>query len=214
MIQPTKRILFAMMVPILLLAACAPAQPTPTQEAVDIESEIGTAVALTVAAQNTQTAAAIPPATNTTLPTQTEAVVVPATPTSVPSTATPLAPPTVTRVAGGGGVTPAPKPEYACNAINRRPFDNTVFRPNAEFDIQWTIVNTGTKTMAAGLDLKYFSGPQMTTLARVELPELKPGEQFYVDFDAVAPAQQGFHVMTYTVDGQLCFPYVAIVVER
>ncbi|HET9589128.1 MAG TPA: hypothetical protein VFO91_10100, partial [Anaerolineales bacterium] len=74
--------------------------------------------------------------------------------------------------------------------------------------------NTGTKTMAAGLDLKYFSGPQMTTLARVELPELKPGEQFYVDFDAVAPAQQGFHVMTYTVDGQLCFPYVAIVVER
>ena len=209
MIQSTKRILLSMMGVILLLAACAPAaQPTESPE--DIENQVATAVALTVAAQNTQTAEAIPPATNTPLPTQTEAV--PSSPTALLSTATPLTLPTATRAAGSG--TALPRPQYACSAISRRPFDNTVFRPNAEFDIVWTIVNTGTKPMAAGLDLKYLSGPKMTTTSRVELPELKPGEQYTIDFDAIAPSKQGFHVMTYLVDGQLCYPYVAIIVER
>ena len=209
--QPTKRILLSLMSVIFLLAACAPAQPTaaPTQDTQDIDNQIATSVALTVAAQNTQTAEAIPPATNTPLPTQTAAG--PPSPTAILPTATPLTLPTATRLAGG---TPAPKPEYACNAINRRPFDNAVFRPNAEFDIVWTIVNTGTKPMAAGLDLKYLSGPKMTTTSRVELPELKPGQQYTVDFDAIAPNKQGSYVMTYLVDGQLCFPYAAIIVER
>ena len=210
MIQSTKRILLSMIGVILLLAACAPAaQPTESPE--DIADQVATAVALTVAAQNTQTAEAIPPATNTPLPTQTEAF--PPSPTPILPTATPLTLSTATRVAGTAGPT-ATRPEYACSAISRRPFDNTVFRPNAEFDIVWTIVNTGTKTMAAGLDLKYLSGPKMTTTSRVELPELKPGEQYIVDFDAIAPSAQGSHVMTYLVDGQLCYPYVAIIVER
>jgi len=198
---------------ILLLAACAPAQPTsaPTQDTEDIENQVATSVALTVAAQNTQTAEAIPPATNTPLATQTPDVL--PSPTPILPTPTPLTLPTATRVAGTAGPT-ATKPEYACSAISRRPFDNTIFRPNAEFDIVWTIVNTGTKTMAAGLDLKYLSGPKMTTTSRVELPELKPGEQYSIDFDAIAPSKQGFHVMTYLVDGQLCYPYVAIIVEK
>ena len=214
MMQPTKRILLSLLAVIFLLAACAPAQPTaePTQDTEVIGNQVATSVALTVAAQNTQTAEAIPPATNTPLATQTEAV--PSSPTALLSTATPLTLPTATRVAGGGGGTPAPKPEYACSAISRKPFDNTIFRPNAEFDIVWTIVNTGTKTMAAGLDLKYLSGPKMTTTSRVELPELKPGQQYTVDFDAIAPNKQGSHVMTYLVDGQLCYPYAAIIVER
>ena len=211
MTQSTKRILLSLIAVIFLLAACAP-PAQPTQDPADIENQVATAVALTVAAQNTQTAEAIPPATNTPLPTQTEAV--PPSPTAILPTATPLTLPTATRAAGGGGGTPAPKPEYACSAISRRPFDNTVFRPNAEFDIVWTIVNTGTKTMAAGLDLKYLSGPKMTTTSRVELPELKPGQQYTIDFDAIAPNKQGSHVMTYLVDGQLCYPYVAIIVER
>jgi Ig-like domain from next to BRCA1 gene len=214
MMQPTKRILLSLMSVIFLLAACAPAQPTaaPTQDTDDIENQVATSVALTVAAQNTQTAEAIPPATNTPLATQTAAG--PPSPTAILPTATALTLPTPTRATGGGGGTPAPKPEYACSAISRKPFDNAVFRPNAEFDIVWTIVNTGTKTMAAGLDLKYLSGPKMTTTSRVELPELKPGQQYTVDFDAIAPNKQGFYVMTYLVDGQLCYPYVAIVVER
>ena len=87
-------------------------------------------------------------------------------------------------------------------------------RPKHTFDIKWTIVNTGTKTMIAGLDLHFNSGTQMTSRTRLELPEMKPGDQFAVDFDAVAPEKEGTYIMTFIVEGGLCYPYVAIVVEK
>lgn len=206
MTQSMKRILLSMVVVIFLLAACIPAQPTsaPTQNTEDIENQVATSVALTVAAQNTQTAEAIPPATNTSLPTQTAAV--PPSPTTILPTATPLVLPAVTTAA-------TTKPEYACAVTRREPADNTVFLPDKTFDIKWTILNTGTKTMRAGLDVKYHSGTLLTAINRAELPELKPGEQYTVDFDGVAPKKEGFHVMTFVVEGGLCYPYVVIKVE-
>ncbi|HUE99989.1 MAG TPA: NBR1-Ig-like domain-containing protein [Anaerolineales bacterium] len=213
----TKKFLLFTTAMIVLLSACAPAQPTQSPD--DTANQVATSVALTVAAQNAQTQAAqsaVPEATNTTLPTQTEAG--PASPTpvlptsTVIPTATAMRPPTSVSGGGGGGTTT--QREYACDTIRRRPLDNTVFRPGAKFDIKWTIVNTGTKTMVAGLDLKYNSGTQMTSRTRVELPELKPGGQFAVDFDAVAPEKEGTHIMTFLVEGALCYPYVAIVVEK
>jgi hypothetical protein len=54
----------------------------------------------------------------------------------------------------------------------------------------------------------------MTNRTRVELPELEPKEQFAVDFDAVAPEKEGTYIMTFLVEGGLCYPYVAIIVER
>jgi hypothetical protein len=212
-----KNILLSAMAVFVLLSACQPAPPQPTQNAIDVENQVATSVALTVAAQNAQTQAAvspIPEATNTTLPTQTEEGVASPTPlvtlTALP-TATVVVLPTSSSGGGGGGTT---QREYACDAIRRRPFDNTSYRPGDTFDIKWTIVNTGTKTMVAGLDLKYNSGTQMTNRTRVELPELKPGDQFAVDFDAVAPAREGTYIMTFLVEGGLCFPYVAIIVEK
>jgi hypothetical protein len=210
-----EKILLGAMAVIVLLSACQPAAPTQNPE--DVADQVATSVALTVAAGNAQTQAAVTPtpvATNTTLPTQTEVGVVPS-PTLV-ETSTPL--PTATAIAlptssGGGGGTGTQR-EYSCDTIRRRPFDNTSFRPGARFDIKWTIVNTGTKTMVAGLDLKYNSGTQMTSRTRVELPELKPGAQFAVDFDAVAPTREGTYIMTFVVEGQLCYPYVAIIVEK
>ena len=215
--KPTmNKILFSMMAVIFLLAACVPATPPPTQNATEIANQVATSVALTVAAQNTQTAAAetlAPPATNTPLPTQTEAG--PASPTPLIPTATPfvITPPT-TVPGGGGGGSVAVVPDYCCEAISRRPFDNTIFKPNDDFDIKWTIVNIGLKAWPAGYDLKYYSGPQLTTVTRVELPAMAPGDQYVVTFDAVAPSQEGFHVMTWTIDGQICYPYVAIIVEK
>jgi hypothetical protein len=202
---------------ILLLSACQPAPPTPNPD--DVADQVATSVALTVVAQSAQTQAAVSPtavATNTTLPTQTEEGVV-ASPTPIETatalpTATAMVPPT--SVSGGGGGGGTTQNEYACDTIRRRPLDNTVFRPGARFDIKWTIVNTGTRNMRAGLDLHYNSGPQMTSRTRLELPELKPGDQFAVDFDAVAPATEGTHIMTFIVEGALCYPYVAIVVEK
>ncbi len=213
----TKKVLLFTTAMIILLSACAPAQPTQTPE--DTTNQVATSVALTVAAQNALTQAAqsaVPEATNTTLPTQTEAGVVASptpleTSTAIP-TATALRPPTSVSGGGGGGTTT--EREFSCDTIRRRPIDNTVYRPGATFDIKWTIVNTGTKTMVAGLDLHYNSGPQMTSRTRLELPELKPGAQFAVDFDAVAPLTEGTHIMTFIVEGALCYPYVAIIVEK
>ena len=199
---------------IVLISACQPAPPTQNPD--DVTDQVATSVALTVAAQNAQTQAAaslVPPATNTTLPTQTEEGV--PSPTLLPtSTALPTATAIVVATSSGGGGGTTTKREYACDTIRRRPFDNTIFRPGDQFDIKWTIVNTGTKTMVAGLDLKYNTGTQMTSRTRVELPELKPGAQFAVDFDAVAPAKEGTYIMTFLVEGGLCYPYVAIIVEK
>jgi hypothetical protein len=207
-----KRFLFSALAMIFVISACAPAQPTQSPE--DIENQVATSVALTVAAQNAQTQAAqsaVPPATNTTLPTQTEAVVPSPTPILPTATNTAVVLPTSSG-GGGGGVTV--KPEYACNPFPRLPRDNTIFRPNDTFDIKWTIVNTGTKAMAAGLDVRYDDGPQLTTTTVVELPRLEPGDQFVVDLDGVAPAKEGTYIMTWSVEGSLCFPYTAIIVEK
>jgi hypothetical protein len=213
--QSTKHILFFALATIVLLAACVPAA-APTQDEAQIQEQIAQSVALTVAAQNaaaTEQQALIVPS-NTPLPTQTE--VAPPTPTPILPTATPfvIVPATNTVSAGGGGGVPVVKPDYACEAINRRPRDNTVFKPNDEFDIRWTIVNTGTKTLRAGLDLEYLSGPQMTAVKFVELPQLRPGDTYEVIFDAVAPSKEGFYVMTWRVEGPICFPYTAIIVEK
>lgn len=205
-----KKFLFFAMALATLLSACFPAQPTPS--ASDIANQVATSVALTVAAQNAQTQAAqspTPVVTNTMLPTQTESVLLSPT---VTETSTPIPPPTAAPGGGGGGTTI--KPEYSCNPFPRKPADNTIFRPNAEFDIKWTIVNTGTKTMRAGLDVKYNSGTKLTSTTFVELPELKPGDQYVVDFDAVAPDKEGTYIMTFIVEGGLCYPYTAIVVEK
>ena len=212
--QATKRVLFSVMAVIFLLTACAPAAAA-TPDPAQVQSQIEQAVALTVAAQNTQTAEAqalIVPS-NTPLPTQTESA---PSPTPLVPTATPfvIVPPTLAPVIGGGGGGTTTKPEYACDIIHQRPFDNTVFKPKDDFDIKWTIVNTGTRTWRAGLDLKYFSGPKMTPSDRFELPAMKPGDQYSVVMDAKAPETLGFHVMTWVIEGQICYPYVAINVEK
>jgi hypothetical protein len=176
----------------------------------DAQSQIGTAVAQTVEAQNqistsvaqTLEAQATPTFTETpfTIPTFTPFVV--QTATNRPSTG------------GGGSGTSSGKYEYACDIINRRPLDNAEILHGQNFDIKWTIKNTGTKSWDAGLDVKYFSGPQMTSVTLVEIPvAMKPGDTYEIVLDANAPAETGFQVMTWTVQGQLCYPYVALMVH-
>ena len=210
----TKKILLSAMALIVLLSACQPAQPT--QNPGEIADQVSTSVALTVAAQNVLTQSAptlVPQATNTTLPTQTEVGAVPS-PTLVLPTATAVVVVPATSVSSGSGGGSTSKPDYACNPFPREPRDNTVFHPNDRFDIKWTIVNTGTKTMAKGLDLKYDDGPQLTGTTLIELPELEPGAQYVVNMDGVAPSKAGTYIMTFSVEGSLCFPYTAIKVEK
>ena len=201
------RILSTAMAIVFVLAACVPAAQ-PTVDPNEVANQVATSVALTVAAQNTQTAVARPSDTPIPSPTLVPTLV-PVLPTATPFV---VVPPTVVSGGGGGGVTT--KPDYACDIIRRRPFDNTFFRPGDPFDIKWTIVNTGTRNLRAGTDVKYSIGSQMTSVTLVELPEMKPGDQFEIILDAVAPATEGHHIMTWVVEGPLCYPYAAIIVEK
>jgi hypothetical protein len=200
---------------VFLVTACLPGQNQP-----DVESRVNTAiaqaietnqrqidesVALTVAAQQQQPETPTAESADPTLEPTSTPLIFP-TPTLFVSTVTPrpVNPPS--------GVTY--KPEYACNAINRKPLDNTEFNRNAKFDIKWTIVNTGTKTWPKGIDVKYYSGPKMSNVTRVEIPkEMKPNDTYVINLDAVAPDKKGFYVMTWTLDSQMCYPYVAINVK-
>lgn len=216
MINQTKRILFTAFSILFLISACLP-QGQATPDPADVANQVATSVALTISAAQAQTQTAQPQATNTTLPTQTES------PTATPllPSATPfvLVPPTFTAVSsgGGGGGGAVVTPDYDCTPVNNRPRDLTVFKKGDEFDIKWTIVNTGKKTIPAKHDIKYFSGTMLmkdpTDTFREFGKDLKPGDSVTIIIDAVAPVAKGKHVMTWIVEGDMCYPYIAIVVE-
>jgi hypothetical protein len=118
--------------------------------------------------------------------------------------------------------TPIPKPAYACDIISQRPLDDTIFHPNESFDIKWTIINTGAEKWEDGTYLEYQSGPEMTDVTEVELPDLSPGRRHEVVLDAVAPAESERQIMIWAVLGPgpdkdtvywMCYPYVRIIVE-
>ncbi len=213
-----RQVLLITILMLILLSACAPAPaPAPTTDPNLIKNQIETSVAMTVAAQNQRTAQAQPQITDTAAPPPTQVN----TPTAVPPLDTPTAivlPTSTTASSGGstggsGGGTTTQK-DYSCTAINRKPADNTVYKPGDKFDIKWTIKNNGTKTLRAGLDLKFSNGDKLMPDKVVELPELKPGKEYTVTFDAAAPSKNGTYIMAYMVEGGLCYPYTAIVVQK
>ena len=211
--QAFLKYILVVLVVAAVLAGCAPGQSPQL-----IQSDIGTSVAQTVEAQNqmgtsvslTITAQA-PTATETSTPTSISIDI----PTLTPIFDTPTPFVVVPPSGGGGGGGGSSTGNFACDPdTGKKPRDNTVFRPNDPFDIKWTIINTGTKTWPAGKDFDYFSGPHMTTAtSSPELPEIKPGKSYSITFDANAPAEKGFQVMTWKVEGGFCYPYVAIFVD-
>lgn len=213
-----KKSIFVLIVLTVVLAACAPAQSPE-----EIQAQIDAAVAQTMEAEHQiaemveQTVAAQAPLATPTMvvevvqPTAT-AIVLP-TFTALPTvTPVPVVPQSVS--SGGGGSVSSSAPLYSCDVISRRPLDLTEIHHGDSFDIKWTIVNTGTATWDAGVDVKYWSGPKMTTLTVVEIPkQMKPNDTYQIVMDATAPAEAGRQVMTWVVDGQMCYPYVAIEVK-
>ena len=162
---------------------------TAVAQTIEVQNQIGTSVALTTEAQFTSTP------TPLTIPTFTPFVIL--TPTNRPN--------------GGGGV-PA-KAQYSCDIIHLRPRAYTEFNRGQDFDIKMTVVNNGTRDWYQGFDIKYISGVQMTSVTRVELPAMEPGDQYEVVLDATASNKRGNQIMTWAVDGRICFGYVVITVK-
>jgi hypothetical protein len=198
----------------LFIGACAPVaasgqqaqeqqvQNTPT---LDTQSQVNTAVAQTIEAQN-QIGTAVA------LTTEAQYTATPsATPFTIP-TVTPFIVPTSTTKPSSGGGAPV-KPAYACDVIRVRPYAYAEFNRGQDFDIKMTVVNQGTRSWYQGYDLKYTGGTQMTTLTRIELPAMAPGDKFSVVLDAAAPTEKGNHTMTWAVEGRICFGYITITVK-
>lgn len=207
MLSPTFRLFISNLIVLLALGACAPANAQPSgPSAEEIKAQIGTSVALTVTAlAQTQAAANTPTLENTPTPTITF--------TPFP-TLTPF--PTSTQFTGGGGGGTPTLASYACSVLNKTPADNTVFKPNKDFDVKFWLMNIGTKKWNQGADLLFDSGANMLTAnTRYELPQVNPGKMVgpFV-FDAKTPKKAGTYTMTFKVQGGLCYPYIQIIVKK
>jgi hypothetical protein len=201
-----------------LATACLPGQSpqevqaqveTAVAQTMEAQQQIADSVALTVQAQQGGVQAS-PTADAAFTPTLTSTPILFPTLTPIVATVTPIP----VSSGGGGGGGSVPKDAYSCDIIHQRPYDWSEIIHGGDFDIKWTILNTGTKTWDSGVDVKYFSGAQMTTVTRVEIPKaMAPGDQYDIVLDATAPNETGKQVMTWAVDGQYCYPYVAIIVK-
>lgn len=185
-----------------LLAACLPSQ----QPTADIQGEVNTAVAGTMQANEQidraveQTVAAKEIAQPTEAPADAEV--------ALQATNTAFVIPTLTPTA-----TPIP-PRYSCSVTTNKPTTNQAMNGGQDFDIKWTIKNTGTAAWYNAIDIKYYSGESMASGKRAEIKALlKPGETYQLVLDAKAPKSKGPHFMAWMVDGGMCYAYVTIWVK-
>jgi hypothetical protein len=198
MVNQLRKAMLVVLAVAAVLTACAPAQGSTDAN----QGQVATSVAMTVQAQVGGIAAAVvstltaqaPAAMATLPPTQI--------PLNLPVTDTPLAtvtPFVVTPASGsGGGGSGATTALYACSWYEVRPTIN-VFKPG-----DWQ----------AGKDFKFASGTQMSSFTGLQLPAIKSGDTFNINFSATAPTKPGFYEMQFKVEGGLCFPALDIEVGK
>jgi hypothetical protein len=156
------------------LLVCITLLTTSCGSAAQNESEIATAVALTVQAQNSLTEVAV-------LPTLT-----PVPPLEVTSTPEPDLTNTPAAVSANPGCV------VSASLIGENPPDNTLFRPSETFFKTWTLLNTGTCTWDNTYSLVYWSGDLMGGLTTYKFPQLiAPNESKEVSIFLKAPDTNG-----------------------
>jgi hypothetical protein len=172
----TKSIILATIV-ILLLAACAPATtPPPT---LDINA-ISTAAAQTVVVGFSQTAAAVPTATQEPLPTAT-----------IEMTEAPSPTPTFGAIIAGPGTA------LLCDdAAYGAPLDITIpdgtqVTPGQDFLKTWKIRNTGACTWGAGYTVVFGYGEKMGGVPAAISTTVIPGQEVEVSVQFKAPTKLG-----------------------
>ena len=175
-----KKHLFLLSLLAIVMSACGASAQN--------QADISTAVAQTVAAQNSLTEIASRP-TLTPVPSQ-EGTVMPD--GAGTSTAAP--------VAGAPGCT------VAARLASETPPDGTLLKPSENFWKTWTLENTGTCTWDSTYQLIYHSGDLMDGLASYPLVEtIAPGEAKSISIYLKAPATAG----TYTGYWQIQTPWNA-----
>ncbi|MDP1547422.1 MAG: NBR1-Ig-like domain-containing protein [Anaerolineales bacterium] len=199
---------------VFLVAACLPAQQAPA----DVQSQVNTAVAQTLEANNlmaeaaTQTMNAQVSAASPTLaftltlePTFEPILIITDTPLPPTFTSTPFPPPPPAQSTS--------KP-YSCFVSTLSPSLYEEIKADSNFEIKWSVKNTGTRAWDSGVDVKYAGGVQMTNATRVEIPVgLQPGQSYKISLNAKAPKGTGVRQMTWIVEGQMCYAQVVITVK-
>ena len=177
-----KAAVFTFLFGALILSACGGAgeDATPTTD----PNIIFTQAAITVQAQLTEMSALTPSATSTTGITPT--VFTPTASTPFPTFAplasnTPGSPP----VAGGSS-------GDKCEYVSQKYEDGTSFNAGQQFDMDWSIKNTGTTTWSTLYSYRKYSGDDISDKSSYTFPKsVAPNETMLVTVDMTAPSKNG-----------------------
>lgn len=165
------KILVVMLAGMLMLNACRGTSQN--------QSEIATAVALTVQAQNAQTQVA-------SLPTSTPISSTPSTDATTTPEAMETAPVATNTLAPNPGCT------LSANLVQEDPPDGKIFAPGESFLKSWSLQNTGTCTWDKTYKLVYWDGDLIGGAVSYNLPVvIAPGETKEIPILLQSPATEG-----------------------
>lgn len=180
----------------------------------------------TVAAQFTQTAAAIPTDTPYPTPAPITATPLPPTATAIPTSTPfptfvlPTLPLPIIVVSPTSTITLTPtSAAYGCKIVSQSPSLGQQVAPGYDFDMHWVVKNTGTKDWDQGdVDYKYVSGEELHKYASgVDFPKtVKSGEEVDLAVDMAAPSNPGTYSAQWAIvrsDNVICTLSVKIVVK-
>ena len=140
---------------------------------------------------------------------------------TVTSTAAPTFTPTITLTptrTATPTLTSTPTPAYACDTINERPVYGAAIKRGKSFKVGFTIVNTGTSVWPEETELILAANPYGTIDSPIPLkkiPRLQPGATIDIGpYDAKAPDQLGYYVVSFTLGDGSCNPYISFNVVK
>lgn len=219
----------------ILMSACTATPATPDEQ--QAQNAIATAVEMTVIARSTEMAASLPqpspiPPTVIVLPTNTPLPLPTLLATNTPFTLPPSGSGSSGSSGGSSGSSGSSSgsstdDKYDCEVVYQKPWDGQfIYKPGDEFDVVWTVKNTGSKTWEATWMFSYFSdygsGKRLSPTANFPIgQEVKPGKTLDLLIEIIAPNIQGLNKEQFTEqwtiigDGvKFCRPYISIFVQK
>jgi hypothetical protein len=200
--KPQRRIAHLILTVTVLLISCdlstlvTPVVPTPLP--------LDTVIALTAAAASAQTALA---STQTAAANTATAT---ASPTPIPSktpTLTPSPSPTFIFVLASLTPTPItptlepPSTTYACQLTDQTPADGAVVAPGVDFEVTWTVRNTGVQTWDSNnTDFIFLSGAKLSKAKVADLPQsVTSGGTIDLKLTLSSPVDSGTYKTAWTL---------------
>lgn len=111
-----------------------------------------------------------------------------------------------------------PTPAYACDTVNEQPTYGKAIKRGHKFKVGFTLVNTGNSVWPEETELRLGSNPfGMVDVpsALPKIPRLEPGDTIDIGpFDAKAPDQVGFYVVSFTIGDGSCNPFITFNVVK